>query len=96
MRDPATGVTLVARYAAKSVKIVQVTRDDRHDNRASVSLRTPLLRLAPRRAPGWRSRIAPGSNDGPPSYSRTIFSESIPLQAFRVSTTSGASSTIRR
>lgn len=47
VRDPDAGVTLLAQYAAERVKIAQVAKDDRHGNRASVSLRTPLLRLAP-------------------------------------------------
>jgi hypothetical protein len=47
VRDPGTGVTLLAQYAAERVKVVQVARDDRHGNRASVGLRTPLLRLDP-------------------------------------------------
>ncbi|MFN0171189.1 MAG: DUF4838 domain-containing protein [Bryobacteraceae bacterium] len=47
LRDPGSGITVTARYLAAQVKLAQVSRDDRHGNRASVGLRTPMLRLGP-------------------------------------------------
>ncbi len=47
LRDPGSGIMVTARYSSAQVKLAQVSRDDRHGNRASVGVRTPMLRLGP-------------------------------------------------